>query len=211
MSHQPPALQELTAPHWWRHSHDNVVFHNIEGPLSRMLSNSQETYRFGQFELSVDAAELVRNGRRLKLQPQPFRLLTLLTRRAGTLVGRDEIRSELWPDGTFVDFDQSVNFAIKQIRDVLGDSAERPLYIETVPRRGYRFIAPVESGAPEAARPPALQPPGSTTVRLQKALWTNIAELRVAEERRRRITYISLAALFVLVAVVTGYLLLFRN
>jgi len=176
-----------------------------------MLSNSQETYRFGQFELSVDAGELVRNGRRLKLQPQPFRLLTLLARRAGALVGRDEIRSELWPDGTFVDFDQSVNFAIKQIRDALGDSAERPLYIETVPRRGYRFIAPVESSAPEASRPTALQLPGSTTVRLQKALWTNIAELRVAEERRRRITYISIAALFVFVAVVSAYLLMFRN
>ena len=176
-----------------------------------MPSLHQESYRFGQFELDLAAGELRRNASRLRLQPQPFKLLALLVRRAGALVGRDEIRSELWPDGTFVDFDQSVNFAVKQIRDALGDSAERPLYIETVPRRGYRFIAPIESAVPAVAAPdvPLLpKPPGTTTVRLQKALWTNIAELRVAEERRRRVTYIALTALFVLVAAVAAYLLL---
>jgi DNA-binding winged helix-turn-helix (wHTH) protein len=175
-----------------------------------MPSLPDETYRFGQFELDLVAGELRRNARRVRLQPQPFKLLVLLARRAGSLVAREEIRSELWPDGTFVDFDQSVNFAIKQIRDVLGDSAERPLYIETVPRRGYRFIAPVEAGVPEPSRP-LVATPGSTTVRLQKALWTNIAELRIAEERRRRITYFSVAGLFVVVAAVAAYLLLFKN
>src|SRR5678816_3693954 len=104
-----------------------------------------DIYRFGQFELDLSAGELRRHGSRLRLQPQPFKLLALLARRAGVLVSREEIRAELWPDGTFVDFDQSVNFAIKQIREVLGDSAERPLYIETVPRRGYRFIAPLDA------------------------------------------------------------------
>jgi DNA-binding winged helix-turn-helix (wHTH) protein len=155
-----------------------------------MPSIPKETYRFGQFELDVDAVELRRQGRRLKVQPQPFKLLVLLARRAGSLVGREDIRTELWPDGTFVDFDQSVNFAVRQIRDVLGDSAERPLYIETIPRRGYRFIAPVEPGAVPASAPaPAAFPQtGAITVRLQKALWSNIAELRMAEERRRRIT-----------------------
>lgn len=145
----------------------------LPGPLS-----------FGEFELDVAAGELRRNSRRLKLQPQPFKLLVLLATRAGTLVTRDEIRSELWPEGTFVDFDQSVNFTIRQIREALRDSAERPLYIETVPKRGYRFIAPVDSQA--AAARQADPAGGGTSVHLQKALWTNIAELRLAEERRRR-------------------------
>ena len=184
-------------------------------PLSQMPTLQQETYRFGQFELDLTAGELRRNAGRVRLQPQPFKLLALLVRRAGALVPRDEIRTELWPDGTFVDFDQSVNFAVKQIRDVLGDSAERPLYIETVPRRGYRFIAPIESAAHLVRDDHAVgsmpKPPGTTTVRLQKALWTNIAELRMAEERRRRNTYLALAGLFVLVGAVAVYLLLFRG
>ena len=148
--------------------------------------------------------ELRRQGRRLKVQPQPFKLLVLLARRSGSLVGREDIRTELWPDGTFVDFDQSVNFAVRQIRDVLGDSADRPLYVETVPRRGYRFIAPVETGAPAERTPAPVAPQGAVTVRLQKALWSNIAELRMAEERRRRITFgaiIAGAAVLVLLIV----------
>ena len=117
-----------------------------------MASQTPETFRFGEFELNVDAGELRRNNRRVKLQPQPFKLLVLLVRRAGNLVSRDEISGELWPDGTFVDFDQSVNFSIKQIRDVLGDSAERPLYLETVPRRGHRFIAPPPRAGRDTSR-----------------------------------------------------------
>jgi DNA-binding winged helix-turn-helix (wHTH) protein len=156
------------------------------------------TFRFGEFELDVDAGELRRNGRRLKLQPQPFRLLVLLARRSGSLVSREEIRGELWPDGTFVDFDQAVNFAIKQIRDILRDAAERPLYIETVPRRGYRFIAPIDTAAgdPQAVAPRSQ----GTTVRLQKALWANIAELRMAETRRRRYTFIAVVVAIMLFA-----------
>ena len=173
-----------------------------------MPSTHQDTYRFGQFELDLGAGELRRNAARVRMQPQPFKLLALLVRRAGGLVGRDEIRTELWPDGTFVDFDQAVNFAIKQIREVLGDSAERPLYIETVPRRGYRFIAPIDTAVRDSA--PAMHPPSGTTVRLQKAVWTNIAELRLAEERRRRVTYIALATLFLLVGALAAYLFLFR-
>jgi DNA-binding winged helix-turn-helix (wHTH) protein len=166
-----------------------------------MPSTRAETARFGQFELDIDAGECRRNGRRLKLQPQPFKLLVLLTRRAGSLVSREEIRTELWADGTFVDFDQAVNFAIKQIRDALGDPAERPLYIETVPKRGYRFIAPVETGAPASV--PA-QPDGRTTARLQKALWTNIAELRVAERRRRTRIRVVLVVAIVLAVLAAG-------
>lgn len=164
-----------------------------------MAPQIPETFRFGEFELDVDAGELRRNNRRLKLQPQPFKLLLLLVRRSGSLVSREEIRGELWPDGTFVDFDQAVNFSIKQIRDVLGDSAERPLYIETVPRRGHRFIAPLSP--PPGEKPPPIVFPGATGIRLEKALWTNIAELRLAEARRRRYTIMAFAGL---VAVVVG-------
>ena len=153
--------------------------------------------KFGEFELDVAAAELRRNGVKLKLQPQPFRLLILLASRAGTLVTRDEIRQELWPDGTYVDFDQAVNFSVKQVRDVLRDLPDRPLYIETVPKRGYRFIAPVNIAPEPAAKP------GTTTVRLQKALWTNIAELRMAEARRQRYTQIiGIVATVLLVGIV---------
>jgi DNA-binding winged helix-turn-helix (wHTH) protein len=171
--------------------------------LPRMSSSPKETYRFGQFELDVHAVELRRQGRRLKVQPQPFKLLVLLARRAGSLVGRDDIRTELWPDGTFVDFDQSVNFAVRQIRETLGDSADRPLYIETVPRRGYRFIAPVQAGAAAVSPAAPVPAPGDTTVRLQKALWSNIADLRMAEERRRRLTVGAIVAgVFVLAGLV---------
>jgi DNA-binding winged helix-turn-helix (wHTH) protein len=147
--------------------------------------------RFAAFELDLARGELRSQGRRLKLQPQPFKLLVLLVRRPGALVTRDEIRQGLWADGTHVDFDQAVNFAIRQVRDVLGDSAERPVFIETVPRRGYRFIAPVESGERGLDDGPS--------VRLQKALWQNVAELRLAEARRRRNTRIAFVALSLLV------------
>lgn len=156
-------------------------------------ASSQHPYRFGEFELDIAAGELRRNGSRLKLQPQPFKLLCLLVRRSGALVSRDDIRRELWADGTYVDFDQAVNFCVKQIRDALRDQPDRPLYIQTVPKRGYRFIAPVESGVTRRSSE-------GTTVRLQKALWANIAELKLAEERRRRTIRITGAVVVLVVA-----------
>src|SRR5438445_828815 len=115
-----------------------------------MSSPRREIRRFGPYELDLDAGEVRENGRRVKLQPQPFKLLVLLTSRPGSLIRREEIRTELWPEGTFVDFDQSVNFAVKQIRDAFGDSANQPVYLETVPRQGYRFVAPVDTGSAPA-------------------------------------------------------------
>ena len=156
------------------------------------------------FELDAEAGELRRDGRRLKIQPQPFKLLTLLASQPGRLITRDDIRRELWPEGTFVDFDQAVNFAVRQVREVLGDSPERPLYIETVPKRGYRFIAPVRVPGSEPASAPDRTP---TTQRLQKALWANIAEMRAAELRRRR--YLVWGGLAVLGAVVVLLVALF--
>ncbi|HXO00147.1 MAG TPA: winged helix-turn-helix domain-containing protein [Candidatus Acidoferrales bacterium] len=100
--------------------------------------------RFGPFELDVVAGELRKAGILIKLQPQPFRVLLLLANRAGTVVTREDIKRDLWSDSTFVDFDHGINFAINQIRAALADSADSPRFIETLPRRGYRFIAQVE-------------------------------------------------------------------
>jgi cholera toxin transcriptional activator len=103
--------------------------------------------RFGVFELDFRAGELRKNGARLRLQEQPFQVLALLLERAGDLVTREELRQKLWPSDTFVDFDHSLNTAINKVREALGDSASSPRYVETLARRGYRFIAPVQNGA----------------------------------------------------------------
>src|SRR5688572_26703719 len=102
-----------------------------------------EVLEFGEFRLSVGEASLTREGRAVKVAPQPFKVLTILVMRPGQLVTREELQKELWPGDTFVDFDQGLNFCIKQVRAALGDSADAPKYVETVPKRGYRFIAPV--------------------------------------------------------------------
>ncbi len=110
--------------------------------------------RFGGFGLDLRSGELTRNGRRLLLPEQPFRILALLVRSPGSLVTRDDLRRELWRQDTFVDFEHSVNAAIKRLREALGDSAAKPRFVETLPRRGYRFKAAVEavaSAAPEDA------------------------------------------------------------
>jgi eukaryotic-like serine/threonine-protein kinase len=99
--------------------------------------------RFGEFELHATTGELRKAGLLLKLRPQPFRVLLLLLERPGQIVTREEIQNCLWGDNTFVDFEGGINFCIKQIRDALADDSEQPRYIETIPRRGYRFIAPV--------------------------------------------------------------------
>jgi Tol biopolymer transport system component/DNA-binding winged helix-turn-helix (wHTH) protein len=112
--------------------------------------NGTRTIRFGIFELDLHAAELRRNGFRVKLQEQPFQILTLLLDRSGEVVTREELQKKLWPADTFVDFDHSLNAAIRRLRDALGDSAENPRFVETVARRGYRFLIPV-NGAPTAA------------------------------------------------------------
>jgi DNA-binding winged helix-turn-helix (wHTH) protein len=105
---------------------------------------SGELVRFGLFELHLNTGELRRNGRRVKLQEQPLRLLIVLLDQPGRAVARDKLKQSLWPTDTFVDFDHSLNAAIAKLRLALGDSAENPRFIETLARRGYRFIAPVE-------------------------------------------------------------------
>jgi len=121
--------------------------------------------RFGVFELDLSAGELRKSGVRLRLQGQPFLVLALLLERAGEVVTREELRQKLWPSDTFVDFDHSLNTAINKVREALGDSASSPRYIETLARRGYRFIAPVRNNSQNTAPSPVtpLEPPGATT------------------------------------------------
>ena len=104
-----------------------------------------EILRFGTFEVDVRAGELRKQGVRIKLQEQPFQILCTLLEHRGELVTREELRNRLWPVDTFVDFDHSLNAAIKRLRDALGESADAPVFIETMARRGYRFIAPVKA------------------------------------------------------------------
>src|SRR6188508_2255595 len=101
--------------------------------------------RFGQFELDLAAGELYRDGRRVRLQEQPRQVLIALVGRPGDVVTREELRERLWKCDTFVDFEHGLNTAVKKVRQALGDSAETPQYIETIARRGYRFIAPVST------------------------------------------------------------------
>ena len=130
--------------------------------------------RFGPFEVNVSTGELRKHDTRLRVQDQPFQVLVMLLARAGKLVTREEIRAKLWPSGTFVDFDNGLNTAISRLRETLGDSAERPHYIETLARRGYRWMAPVEwvTSGPDDSPPRGLNPkmPPATEVIIPKAL-----------------------------------------
>src|SRR5437660_8376984 len=107
-------------------------------------SATAASVRFGPFEVDLRAGELIRNGRRIRLQDQPLQVLAMLLERPGDVVTRDELRQKLWPADTFVDFDHSLNTAVNKIREALGDSASSPRFVETLARRGYRFIAPVQ-------------------------------------------------------------------
>lgn len=117
-------------------------------------------FRFGIFDLDASTGELRRKGVRVRIGAQPLQVLNLLIERAPEMVSRDEICRSLWPDGTYVDFDHGVNSAINRIREALGDSASSPRFVETLARRGYRFLAPVERVEAESSPdvPPASEP-----------------------------------------------------
>src|SRR6201997_4864287 len=112
-----------------------------------MRVDTPRTWLFGVFELDASSGELRRNGTVIKLREQPARILVLLLEHAGQMVTRGQLHQHLWPGGTFVDFDHSLNSAVMKLREALGDSADKPLYIETVPKKGYRFVAPVSQPA----------------------------------------------------------------
>src|SRR5215472_15820336 len=126
--------------------------------------------RFGLYEADLDAGTLKRHGIPVKLQEQPFRILTFLLERPGNIISREELCNRLWPEGTYVEFDGSLNTALMKLRAVLNDDPENPRFVETVPKKGYRFIAPVhfqestpavafpeeEPAAAELAEPPTI-------------------------------------------------------
>src|SRR6185295_2976806 len=118
------------------------------GPARRVL-------RFGVFQVDLQAGELFKQGIKIKLQQQPFRVLALLLEHPGEVVTREDLRQAIWPAGTFVEFDLGVDAAIHKLRNALGDSAESPRLVETLPRRGYRFIATVDGAIAEEASPAA--------------------------------------------------------
>jgi DNA-binding winged helix-turn-helix (wHTH) protein/tetratricopeptide (TPR) repeat protein len=120
-------------------------------------SSNRRLIRFGIFEADLSAGELRKGGSRIRLQEQPFQILTMMLERPGQVITREELRAKLWPSDTFVDFEHGVNSGVARLREALGDSADSPRYIETLPRRGYRLIASVEGGATQA-------PPPSTEV-----------------------------------------------
>ena len=174
--------------------------HRASNPLNDAAEGQLLALRFGPFELDVRSGELRRNGTTVRLQPQPFKVLVLLACRPGEVVTREEIQAEVWPAGTFVDFEQSLNFCVRQIRSSLGDNANAPRYLETLPRRGYRWVGgaveqvtapatvrewprpvPVEPRAPGAADPrtdsPAPPLPATPPVARARAWWPLAAAL----------------------------------
>jgi DNA-binding winged helix-turn-helix (wHTH) protein len=128
-----------------------VVKFGVTLPSMEQLKSSHGCVRFGVFEADPVARELRKNGVRVKLQDQPFQVLTILLKRAGEVIPREELRQKVWTADTFVDFDNGLSTAINKIREVLGDSADNPRFVQTLPRRGYRFIAPVGGFAKPAS------------------------------------------------------------
>src|SRR6266498_1518427 len=136
-------------------------------PPMASLSEGNRVVRFGAFELDVQSGELRKQGLRTRLTPQSFQVLLLLLERRGEVVTRDALRQKLWPADTFVNFDMGLSSAVKKLRDVLGDSAESPRFVETLPRHGYRFIAPLG----EPAAPPPSQATAEARAKFRSARW----------------------------------------
>jgi DNA-binding winged helix-turn-helix (wHTH) protein len=122
------------------------------------MSFERMQYRFGVFEVDVHSRSLLRQGRRVRLQEQPFQVLLALLEGRGDLVSRDQLRARLWPGDTFVEFDKSLGVALAKVRAALGDEAANPRFIETVPKRGYRFIAPITVVSGNGIVQPAPEP-----------------------------------------------------
>jgi Tol biopolymer transport system component/DNA-binding winged helix-turn-helix (wHTH) protein len=123
---------------------DKLIDHSRLGLSMQASRSPSRKLRFGVFEIDLFERELRRSGLRQKLGPQPFAFLLAILERPGDLITRDELRQRLWPEGTYVDYELGLKKCVNRVREILGDSADRPRFIETVPRRGYRFIAPVE-------------------------------------------------------------------
>ena len=145
-------------------------------------SDPARRYRFGAFEADASTGELRRQGIRIKLHSQPFQVLLMLLERPGEVLSREEISRALWSDGTFVDYDHGVNSAVNRIREALGDAANSPRFVETLARRGYRFVAPVEAIAVEADQPPASESTGPSQSTPETEAWSANGILASPEE-----------------------------
>lgn len=162
---------------------------------------SSKVVRFGDFVVHFHTGELLKNGTRIRLPVQPFQVFALLLSRPGEMVTREELRKQLWPENTFVDFDDGLNTAVRKLRQVLGDSPEHPKYIETLPRRGYRFIAPVVDGSTSKAQPTSPSLSERVMEEESSALSEGVlADGTMVSRARRRWKPWAIAALIVLAA-----------
>jgi len=156
--------------------------------------------RFGTYEVDLRLGELRKNGKRVKLTGQPFQILVILLEHPGDLVTREQLQGRLWPSDTFVDFDRGLNAAINRMREALGDSAENPRFVETLPRRGYRFIAPIaDPGTPRTAQLQPTRPSASI-----------LGRLRTDEKRRSPKPLTLLVTTFVALALIAVALVVYR-
>jgi DNA-binding winged helix-turn-helix (wHTH) protein len=141
-------------------------------------SHVQHIVRFGQFEFNQQTGELRRRGLEIKIAGQPLQILAMLLERPGQIITREQIQNKLWPGDTFVEFEQSLNAAVKRLRGILGESAGNPRFLETVPRRGYRFIAPVENqSCGPVLHPLSIAAPGPTRPARAPAVLVGIASV----------------------------------
>src|SRR5688500_16653815 len=144
--------------------------------ISAMDARAPRSLRFGMFELDLRARELRKGEARVRLQEQPFEILRMMLEHPGDVVTRDELRQRLWPEGTFVDFEHSLNAAIKRLRAALGDDADNPRFIETLPRRGYRFVADVNAPTGKPAPASASEQTERHLARVAVLPFTNLSE-----------------------------------
>ena len=161
--------------------------------------HKKAVYRFGPFQLDAGRATLTRNSKQLKLQDLPYRMLAILVEKPGEIISREELRQRLWPENTFVEFDNSLGVAIRKIRDALGDNADAPCYVETVPRQGYRFLAPVTT-ITESENPVRPAPPQTIAAPISLP-----STEKHSAGSDRKLRYIAIAAFIVLVIGSTAY------
>jgi DNA-binding winged helix-turn-helix (wHTH) protein len=161
----------------------------MEAPAS-----SRRRVRAGLFEVDLGCGEIHKSGRKVRLQEQPFRVLAILLERPGEIITREELQARVWPADTFVGFDEGINTAIRKLRVAFGDSADNPRFVETIPRRGYRFVAPVHDTVAEPAQPLESVTVGDAALALPRRLPRNVPWL---------LGLLSVAALLVALASVT--------
>lgn len=143
---------------------DFAIVEELDNVKLNLREEAKLMLKFGAFTVDVRAGEIFKKGKKLPVQQQPLQVLTSLLENAGEVVTREELRQKIWPADTFVDFEHGLNTAIKKLRQALGDNAARPKYIETLPRRGYRFRREVESTGESVE--PSLPPPGKLAGRV---------------------------------------------